>query len=97
MKSLLLVVAIAVAVPRTAVAQNDQSDIITIKVKQGDTLALLAAEFYSDRNKAIFIMVANKLDHPRPLKPGERIKIPVSRPYTTAPGDTFETLSLIHI
>ncbi|GEM_PF-1145605 len=93
MKSLLLVVAIAVAVPRTAVAQNDQSDIITIKVKQGDTLALLAAEFYSDRNKAIFIMVANKLDHPRPLKPGERIKIPVSRPYTTAPGDTFETIA----
>jgi len=92
-KSLLLVVAIAVAVPRTAVAQNDQSDIITIKVKQGDTLALLAAEFYSDRNKAIFIMVANKLDHPRPLKPGERIKIPVSRPYTTAPGDTFETIA----
>lgn len=93
MKRVLLAVAFALAVPRAAVAQNDQSDLITIRVKQGDTLALLAAEFYSDRNKAIFIMVANKLDHPRPLKPGERIKIPVSRPYTTAPGDTFETIA----
>lgn len=93
MKRLLLAVAFALVVPRAAVAQNDQSDLITIRVKQGDTLALLAAEFYSDRNKAIFIMVANKLDHPRPLKPGERIKIPVSRPYTTAPGDTFETIA----
>ncbi len=93
MKRLLLAVAFALAVPRAAAAQNDQSDLITIRVKQGDTLALLAAEFYGDRNKAIFIMVANKLDHPRPLKPGERIKIPVSRPYTTAPGDTFETIA----
>jgi LysM repeat protein len=91
-KRILLALAIAVAAPR-AHAQGEQSDIITIRVKQGDSLALLAAEFYGDRNKAIFIMVANKLDHPRPLKAGERIRIPVSRPYTTAPGDTFETIA----
>lgn len=83
----------ALAVPRSSLAQSEQSDMITIRAKQGDSLALLAAEYYGDRNKAIFIMVANKLDHPRPLKPGERIRIPVSRPYTTAPGDTFETIA----
>ena len=93
MKRFLLVIAVALAMPRSAVAQGEQSDIITIRAKQGDSLALLAAEFYGDRNKAIFIMVANKLDHPRPLKPGERIRIPISRPYTTAPGDTFETIA----
>lgn len=97
MKAGLLAIVFAIvsglAVPRLSHAQSEQSDIITIRAKQGDTLALLAAEFYGDRNKAIFIMVANKMDHPRPLKPGERIRIPISRPYTTAPGDTFETIA----
>jgi LysM repeat protein len=63
------------------------------KVKQNDSLGLIAAEFYGDRNKAIFIMVANKIVHPRPLKAGERLKIPVSRQVITAPGDTFESLA----
>ncbi|MGE3767310.1 MAG: LysM peptidoglycan-binding domain-containing protein [Kofleriaceae bacterium] len=90
----LAIAAVVLAIaPRVAAAENEQSDIITIRAKQGDSLALLAAEFYGDRNKAIFIMVANKMDHPRPLKAGERIRIPVSRPYTTAPGDTFETIA----
>ena len=60
-------------------AQDATSDTIAYRVKQDDTLALIAAEFYGDRNKAIFIMVANKLTHPRPLKPGERLRIPVTR------------------
>lgn len=92
MTRLLLFVIVACAVP-SAHAQNDQSDIITIRAKQGDSLALLAAEFYGDRNKAIFIMVANRMEHSRALKPGERIRIPISRPYTTSPGDTFETIA----
>ncbi|MFN0252622.1 MAG: LysM peptidoglycan-binding domain-containing protein [Kofleriaceae bacterium] len=92
MKRLLVAAYLALAAAPVH-AQPDQSDVITVRAKQGDSLALLAAEFYGDRNKAIFIMVANKMDHSRPLKPGERLRIPVSRPYTTAPGDTFETIA----
>lgn len=78
---------------RIANAQEQSSDIYVHKVVKGDTLQILSAEFYGDRNKAIYIMVANKLDHSRPLKPGERLKIPVSRRYYTSPGDTFEAIA----
>jgi len=74
-------------------AQDATVDTITYRVKDGDTLALVAAEYYGDRKKAIFIMVENKITHSRPLKPGERLKIPVNREITTAPNDTFETLA----
>lgn len=68
-------------------------DFVTYKVRAGDTLALLAAEYYGDRNHAVFIMVANKMQHPRPLKPGEKVRIPVSREITAAVGDTFDGLA----
>jgi LysM repeat protein len=63
------------------------------RVKQGDTLQMVAAEFYGDRNKVIFIMVENKIPHPRPLKPGERLRVPIERPITTSPEDTWQTLA----
>ncbi|HVK87217.1 MAG TPA: LysM peptidoglycan-binding domain-containing protein [Kofleriaceae bacterium] len=63
------------------------------KVRPNDSLSLIAAEFYGDRNKAIFIMVANKMEHPRKLRGGERLKIPVSRQLITSPGDTFESIA----
>ena len=68
-------------------------DTTSYRVKKGDTLGLIAAEFYGDRGKAIFIMVENKFKHARALKPGERLRVPVVREITTAPGDTFESLA----
>jgi LysM repeat protein len=69
------------------------SNTVSYRVKQGDTLQLIAAEYYGDRNQAIFIMVENKIAHPRPLKPGERLRIPMNREVTTSPDDTWETLA----
>ncbi len=69
------------------------SDTLAYRARTGDSLSLIAAEFYGDRNKSIFIMVANKITHARPLKAGERLRIPVSRQITTAPGDSFTTLA----
>lgn len=63
------------------------------RVKPGDSLQMVAAEFYGDRNKAIFIMVENKITHARPLKPGERLRVPIERPITTSPEDTWQTLA----
>ena len=96
MRRILLALAILLA-PLPAGAQEPPSDTLTIRAKANDSLALLAAEYYGDRNRAIFIMVANKIIHPRPLKAGERIKIPVSRQVITSPGDTFETLAAAYL
>ncbi len=95
MKRALLAAALALAAlvahPRPVRAQD--SDTVSYRVRPKDSLELIAAEFYGDRNKAIFIMVANKIVHPRPLRPGERLRIPVSRQVITSPGDTFESLA----
>jgi LysM repeat protein len=73
------------------------ADTITYRVKAGDTLELLAAEYYGDRRYAVVLTVANKLTRPRPLRPGERLKIPVTRDVTTAPGDTLSTLAQTYL
>src|SRR5262249_32246274 len=86
----------AFIVPGAAQAQ-DAIRPVTYRVKQGDTLELIAAEFYGDRSKALFIAAENKLTRPRPLRPGERLRIPVSREVTTAPGDTFESLAMTYL
>lgn len=90
---LLALCAVALLAGRARADQN----YVTYKVRAGDTLSLLAAEYYGDRNHAIFIMVANKMQHPRPLKPNERLRIPVSREITAAVGDTFEGLAQTHL
>lgn len=88
-----LVVVVIGAMLGVARAQDSPASTITHRVRQGDTLELIAAEVYGDRNKAVFIMVENKLTHARPLRPGERLRVPVSRDVATAPGDTFESLA----
>jgi len=96
MRALVLAIALALVAPR-AHAQDATSDVTVYRVRQGDTLDLIAAEFYGDRNKAIFIMVSNKILHPRPLKPGEKLKIPVTRQVTSSPGDTWESLAATYL
>jgi LysM repeat protein len=80
--------------PRAAAAAGDA---ITHRVKEGDTLDLLAAEYYGDRRHAIFLMVANGMEHPRPLKKGEKLKVPVSRDVTAAVGDTLGSLAATYL
>ncbi len=84
--------ALCLALP-DARAQVVNTDTISYRAKAGDTLGMIAAEHYGDRRRAIFIMVENKITHARPLRPGERLRIPVNREITTSPGDTFETLA----
>lgn len=79
------------------VAAAAPGDAINYRVRAGDTLELIAAEYYGDRRYAVFVMVANKIAHPRPLRPGERLKIPVNRDVTTAPGDTLSSLAQTYL
>lgn len=80
-----------------APARAQENSTMPYKVKKDDTLPILAAEFYGDHNKQIFIMIENGMVHPRPLKAGERLRIPISREVFTAPGDTFATLAATHL
>lgn len=90
-------VLLLVLAARVAPVRAGSDDTIAHKVRAGDTLELLAAEYYGDRNHALFIMAANRMQHPRALKPGERVRIPVSREVTTAVGDSFESLAQTYL
>lgn len=95
MRLVLAIAALLAWWPRPALAGPNGT--LTHRVKQGDTIQLLAAEYYGDRRHAIFIMVANKLQHDRPLRPGERLGIPMNREITVAPGDTLSSLAESHL
>jgi LysM repeat protein len=88
---------VVIAGLRVAHAQDATNDTVVHRVKPGDSLELIAAEFYGDRTKAVFIMVENRMTHARPLRPGERLRIPISREVTTAPGDTFESVAASYL
>ena len=94
MKRALLALAVVALLAGRARADRDY---VQYKVRAGDTLSLLAAEYYGDRDHALFIMVANKMQHPRPLKPGEKLRIPVTREVTAAVGDNFDGLAQTYL
>ncbi|MBA3538552.1 MAG: LysM peptidoglycan-binding domain-containing protein [Deltaproteobacteria bacterium] len=92
----LAIITLALGLASPAFAE-DRSDISYHRVKAGDTFELLAAEYYQDRNDAVFLLQANKLKHPRKLIPGEKIRVPITRDIITSRGDTFESLALAYL
>lgn len=92
-----MVVAATLAGLCTAAAADDD-DALIYRVRSGDTLKLVAAEFYGDHHRTtLLLMVANKLQRQRKLIPGEKIRVPISRDITTLKGDTFESLAKTHL
>jgi LysM repeat protein len=83
----------AAGTPAPAAPDSEVAGVAMHRVKRGDTLELLAAEYYGDRRHKIYIMIENRLDHARDLKPGERLRIPVSNEVTVAVGDTLKSLA----
>ena len=90
------VIAAAVLVALVAPARA-QDDAVAYRVKQGDSLELIAAEFYGDRSLAGWIAAENKLTHGRTVHGGDRIKVPIAREVVTAKGDTFESLATTYL
>src|ERR1700677_5127934 len=78
-------------------AQADTVESITYRVKSGDTLDLVAAELYGYHGDVAVLVADNKLQHPRPLHPGERIKLPGTREIATAKGDSFESVAATYL
>jgi LysM repeat protein len=83
---------VLVALVATASAQGNTQ---RYRVKQDDTLDVIAAEFYGDRAQAKLIVVENKLK--KRVQPGQQLKIPVTREITTDKGDTFKSLAQQHL
>jgi LysM repeat protein len=93
----LVTVLVQLAHGRTADAQEVEVKAITHKVRDGDTLDLLAAEYYGSRDHAIFIMKLNGMTHKRSLVKGEKLRIPVSYEIITEEGDTLKELAKKHL
>lgn len=93
MKTLAIAALLVAARALPAAAQPSEPAVTIHKVEKGDTLELLAAEYYGDRRHKIYIMIENRLDHARDLKPGEKLRIPVSDEVTVAVGDTLASLA----
>ena len=86
-------VALAVLLSST-LAFADDPDYVTYRVKPGDSIDIVAAEFYGDHARtALFIVDENKWKTYRKLNPGERIRVPITREITTAKGDDFAGLA----
>lgn len=93
-----VLVVVATLVGLCTWAKADDDDAIIYRVRAGDSLNLVAAEFYGDHHRTtLLLMVANKLQRQRKLTPGEKIRVPVSRDITTVKGDSFESLAKAHL
>jgi LysM repeat protein len=64
---------------------------VTYRTGKKESLELIAAEYYGDRDYGVFIAVENHLK--KSPAAYTRLKIPVSREITTAKGDTFASLA----
>jgi hypothetical protein len=90
---LLIAAALVAALVGSAPAQPS----INHTIQPGDTLPLLAAEYYGDRNHMVFIMVANGMEHEAVLTPGKVLRIPISDEITATTGDSWESLAAKHL
>jgi len=78
---------------RPAAQPTDQRPIVRHTARASDSLELLAAQYYADPQYAVFIMAANGISHPRPLKAGETLLIPTVWTYHCQEGDTLAQLA----
>ena len=70
---------------------------ISHRVSKGDTLELLAAEYYGDRRHAVFILAANNIPRRRVLKPGRVLRIPMGLTITVNFGDSLMNIAERHM
>lgn len=75
----------------TAGAANAR--VVVYTAKAGDTPESIAADYYGNRSQALFILESNGLERDKPLKPGQKVRIPTAFHYRVHKGDTLEGLS----
>jgi LysM repeat protein len=84
---------IAVAVALLLAAANASAKVVVYAAKPGDTPESIAADYYGNRSQAVFILESNGLERDKPLKPGQKVRIPTAYRYKVHRGDTLEGLA----
>lgn len=67
--------------------------VVVYTAKAGDTPESIAADYYGNRSQALFILESNGLERDKPLRPGQKVRIPTAFHYRVHKGDTLEGLS----
>src|SRR5438874_1579504 len=67
--------------------------VVMYSAKNGDTPESIAGDFYGNRSQAVFLIESNGLERDKPLKPGQRVRIPTAFKYRVKKGDTLEALA----
>jgi LysM repeat protein len=75
----------------TAHAANAR--VVIYSAKSGDTPESIAADYYGNRSQAIFVIESNGLERDKPLKPGQKVRIPTAFRYRVHKGETLEGLA----
>ncbi|MFT3697676.1 MAG: LysM peptidoglycan-binding domain-containing protein [Kofleriaceae bacterium] len=85
---------LALAFVLVASLAHADDGVVSYRVKQGETIDLVAAEFYGDHARtSLFIVDENKWKTYKKLNPGEKIRVPITREITTAAGDSLPALA----
>ncbi len=84
---------VAVALLALLSSTPAQAKVVVYSAKPGDTPESIAADYYGNRSQAIFILETNGLERDKPLKAGQKVRIPTAFHYRVHKGDTLEGLA----
>lgn len=85
--------ALAVAAFCLGTSPDPAPRVVEHRVRRGDTIAGLAVRYYGDKERAEILARINGIEDVRGLRPGRRLRIPLSAAYRVRPGDTPSELS----
>jgi LysM repeat protein len=84
---------VAVALVVLGISAAASAKVVVYSAKSGDTPESIAADYYGNRSQAIFILETNGLERDKPLRPGQKVRIPTAFHYRVRKGDTLEGLA----
>jgi LysM repeat protein len=84
---------VAAALTVMLFAATASAKVVVYSAKPGDTPESIAADYYGNRSQALFILETNGLERDKPLKPGQKVRIPTSFHYRVHKGDTLDALA----
>ena len=85
--------AVAVVLLALTASASAAAKVVVYTAKPGDTPESIAADYYGNRSQAIFILETNGLERDKPVKPGQKVRIPTAFHYRVHKGDTLEGLA----
>jgi LysM repeat protein len=85
--------AVAAVLLALTASASASAKVVVYTAKPGDTPESIAADYYGNRSQAIFILETNGLERDKPVRPGQKVRIPTAFHYRVHKGDTLEGLA----